>query len=436
MSDQLPDPRLRKVYRLEATLGSPLDLGEVAQGRRRIVPQTGGRFTGPEISGELLPGASADWQIVLPDGTSFADIRYTLQTDGGDLLYVRSRGVRHGDAKVLARLGRGESVDASEYIFPYLNPHRDRGPAARLAEQKPLNQCRRPAAHGRDLRDLPGRMNSPAEYNNRQVAIITGASQGIGAGLTKAYRELGYAVIATARSIGPSEDSGIVTVGGDIGDPDTAQRVVGEAVERFGRIDTLINNAGIYIGKPFMDYTLEDFNALIAVNLAGFFHMTTRTIKHMLDQGYGHVVNVSTTLVEQADSSRPAALQIMTKGGLVAVTRSLAIEYASLWFTGKRRVAWRDQNGDPRRELLRGDGRVAPYRSGRRDRGRGRWGPISRVGAFRDRRGLAHRRRPKCRTLTVRYLVSVKPARRPCSPVSSNKVRPHSALWAQPEWEG
>ncbi len=117
MSDQLPDPRLRKVYRLEATLGSPLDLGEVAQGRRRIVPQTGGRFTGPEISGELLPGASADWQIVLPDGTSFADIRYTLQTDGGDLLYVRSRGVRHGDAKVLARLGRGESVDASEYIF-------------------------------------------------------------------------------------------------------------------------------------------------------------------------------------------------------------------------------------------------------------------------------------------------------------------------------
>ncbi len=172
-------------------------------------------------------------------------------------------------------------------------------------------------------------MNSPAEYNNRQVAIITGASQGIGAGLTKAYRELGYAVIATARSIGPSEDSGIVTVGGDIGDPDTAQRVVGEAVERFGRIDTLINNAGIYIGKPFMDYTLQDFNALITVNLAGFFHMTTRTVKHMLDQGYGHVVNVSTTLVEQADSSRPAALQVMTKGGLVAVTRSLAIEYAS-----------------------------------------------------------------------------------------------------------
>ena len=117
MSGQLPGPRLRKVYRLEVTLGEPLDFGEVAQGRRRIVPQTGGTFTGPEISGKLLPGASADWQIILPDGTSFGDIRYTLQTDGGDLLYVQSRGVRHGSAEVLARLGRGEDVDASEYTF-------------------------------------------------------------------------------------------------------------------------------------------------------------------------------------------------------------------------------------------------------------------------------------------------------------------------------
>jgi NAD(P)-dependent dehydrogenase (short-subunit alcohol dehydrogenase family) len=172
-------------------------------------------------------------------------------------------------------------------------------------------------------------MNSSPEHNKGKVAIITGASQGIGAGLTTAYRELGYAVIATSRSMGPSEDAGIVTIGGDIADPETAQRVVRATMERFGRIDTLINNAGIYIGKPFMDYTLADFNALVAVNLAGFFHITTRTIKHMLDQGRGHVVNVSTTLVEQADSSRPAALPVLTKGGLVAVTRSLAIEYAS-----------------------------------------------------------------------------------------------------------
>ena len=117
MSNQLPDPRLRKVYRLEATLGAPLDLGEVVHGHRRIVPQTGGTFSGPELSGKLLAGASADWQIVLPDGTSFGDIRYTLQTDSGDLLYVQSRGVRYGSAEVLARLGRGEDVDASEYTF-------------------------------------------------------------------------------------------------------------------------------------------------------------------------------------------------------------------------------------------------------------------------------------------------------------------------------
>src|SRR5438477_113612 len=115
--DHLPEPRLTRVYRLEATLGEPLDLGDVAQGHRRIVPQTGGTFTGPELHGKLLPGASADWQIVLPDGTALGDIRYTLQTDAGELLYVQSRGVRHGSAEVLARLGRGEDVDASEYTF-------------------------------------------------------------------------------------------------------------------------------------------------------------------------------------------------------------------------------------------------------------------------------------------------------------------------------
>ena len=117
MSNQLPEPRLTQVYRLEATLAQPLDLGQTAQGHRRIVPLTGGTFTGPELNGKLLPGASADWRIVLPDGTAFGDIRYTLETDGGDLLYVQSRGVRHGPAEVLSRLGRGEDVDASEYTF-------------------------------------------------------------------------------------------------------------------------------------------------------------------------------------------------------------------------------------------------------------------------------------------------------------------------------
>ena len=117
MSDLLPDPSLTRVYRLEATLGETLDLGDLAQGRRRIVPLTGGTFAGPELNGKLLPGSSADWQTVLPDGTALGDIRYTLQTDDGDLLYVQSRGVRHGSADALERLARGEDVDATEYTF-------------------------------------------------------------------------------------------------------------------------------------------------------------------------------------------------------------------------------------------------------------------------------------------------------------------------------
>jgi len=113
----LPDPRMTPVYRLEAALGEPVDLGDTGHGRRRIVPLAGGTFTGPTISGRLLRGVSADWQTVLADGTALGDIRYALQTDDGDVLYVQSRGVRHGSADVLARLGRGEEVDPSEYTF-------------------------------------------------------------------------------------------------------------------------------------------------------------------------------------------------------------------------------------------------------------------------------------------------------------------------------
>jgi hypothetical protein len=115
--NELPEPRLTHVYRLEAALGEPLDIGDVSQGHRRIVPQTGGTFTGPELNGKLLPGVSADWQTVLPDGTAIGDIRYTLQTDDGALLYVQSRSVRHGSPEVLARLARGDEVDASDYTF-------------------------------------------------------------------------------------------------------------------------------------------------------------------------------------------------------------------------------------------------------------------------------------------------------------------------------
>jgi hypothetical protein len=117
MTPRLPEPRLTRIYRLEAALGEPLDIGDVSAGRRRIVPWTGGTFSGPELNGKVVPGASADWQIVLTDGTALGEIRYTLQTDGGALLYVQSRGVRHGSPEVLERLSRGEDVDASEYTF-------------------------------------------------------------------------------------------------------------------------------------------------------------------------------------------------------------------------------------------------------------------------------------------------------------------------------
>jgi NAD(P)-dependent dehydrogenase (short-subunit alcohol dehydrogenase family) len=163
----------------------------------------------------------------------------------------------------------------------------------------------------------------------RKVAIVTGASQGIGAGLAAGFRGAGYAVVATSRSIRSSEESDFLTVQGDIAEVETAQRVVEQALDRFGRIDSLINNAGIFIGKSFTDYTPDDYAAITAVNLTGFFHITQRAIRQMATQGSGHIVNITTSLVDHADSKRPAALASLTKGGLAAVTRSLATEYAS-----------------------------------------------------------------------------------------------------------
>jgi NAD(P)-dependent dehydrogenase (short-subunit alcohol dehydrogenase family) len=162
-----------------------------------------------------------------------------------------------------------------------------------------------------------------------KVAIITGASQGIGAGLVTGFRRSGYAVVGTSRSIRPSGEPDYLTVQGDIADPEAAERVVEQALDRFGRIDSLINNAGVFIGKPFTDYTADDYAAVTTVNLAGFFHITQRAIRQMVRQGAGHVVNMSTSLVDHAGSDRPSALAVLTKGGLAAVARSLAIEYAS-----------------------------------------------------------------------------------------------------------
>ncbi|WP_255395981.1 MULTISPECIES: SDR family NAD(P)-dependent oxidoreductase [unclassified Mycobacterium] len=168
-----------------------------------------------------------------------------------------------------------------------------------------------------------------ADQAHQKVAIITGASQGMGAALVEAYRELGYAVVANSRSIAAGDDPRVAAVAGDVADPATADRIVATAVERFGRVDTLINNAGVFVPKPFTEYTAADYEFVTGVNLAGFFHVTQRAIARMLSQGGGgHVVNMTTSLLDQANSAVPAGLTALTKGGLAAVTKSLAIEYA------------------------------------------------------------------------------------------------------------
>ena len=165
--------------------------------------------------------------------------------------------------------------------------------------------------------------------NTQKVAVITGASQGIGAGLVSAYQDLGFAVVANSRTIAPLTDENLHTVPGDIGHPQVADRVVNAALERFGRIDTLVNNAGIFVAKPFVDYSQEDYDRMLSTNVAGFFHVTQATVRRMLAQGEGgHIVNVTTTLVENALSVFPSVLASISKGGIAAATKSLAIELA------------------------------------------------------------------------------------------------------------
>jgi NAD(P)-dependent dehydrogenase (short-subunit alcohol dehydrogenase family) len=168
-----------------------------------------------------------------------------------------------------------------------------------------------------------------AQTHDRRVAIITGGSQGIGAGLVAGYRERGWAVVANARTMKAADDADILTVEGDISDPATAEEIVSTALGRFGRIDTLVNNAGVYISKAFTDYTAADYALVTGVNLSGFFWLTQRVVSQMLTQQAGHVVNISATVAERANTAEPAALTALTKGGLAAVTRSLAIEYAA-----------------------------------------------------------------------------------------------------------
>lgn len=163
---------------------------------------------------------------------------------------------------------------------------------------------------------------------SQKVVVVTGASQGIGDQVVKAFRELDYRIVATSRTIRPSNDENILSIAGDIGDPRTARRVISEGIARFGRIDTLVNNAGIYIGKPFTEHTAEDYEAVMNVNLAGFYWITQLAIAEMEKRSSGHVISVTASIDQVAISGVYSVLAALTKGGINAATRSLAIEYA------------------------------------------------------------------------------------------------------------
>ncbi len=163
----------------------------------------------------------------------------------------------------------------------------------------------------------------------QKVAIVTGASQGLGAGIVQGYRDKGYAVVANSRHIQPSADDGVVTVPGDIGDPEVARRIVDTAVARFGRVDALVNNAGLFVAGDMAEMTEDQYRRVLRTNLDGFFFVTQQAVPVMRQQKSGHIVQISTTLVEHALSQVPSILASLTKGGLTAATRGLALELAA-----------------------------------------------------------------------------------------------------------
>ncbi len=165
--------------------------------------------------------------------------------------------------------------------------------------------------------------------SEQKVAVVTGASQGIGAALAAAYRQRNYRIVAVARSMLPSDDDHVLAVSGDIADRKTAEATIFGAVDRFGRVDTLVNNAGIFISKPFTQYTMADYAAIVGVNLTGFFHMTQLAAAQMAKQGNGPIVQITTSMVDHALTAVPTLLASLTKGGLNAATRSRATEYAT-----------------------------------------------------------------------------------------------------------
>jgi len=165
-----------------------------------------------------------------------------------------------------------------------------------------------------------------------KTVVITGASSGIGLALATAFAANGARVVANARRMSQAQtlkqSSDLVLVDGDISSPDVAERVI-KSADQFGGVDLLVNNAGIFIAKPFTQFTTEDFSALISTNLTGFFHVTQRALRRMQERRSGHVVSITTSLADQPIAGMPASIPILTKAGLNAVTKALAIEYAA-----------------------------------------------------------------------------------------------------------
>jgi NAD(P)-dependent dehydrogenase (short-subunit alcohol dehydrogenase family) len=167
-----------------------------------------------------------------------------------------------------------------------------------------------------------------------KTVIVTGASQGIGAGIVNAFAERGYNVVATSRQVTSSDafraSDQIAVVDGDIGDPETARQVAETAISRFGSIDALVNNAGIFYTKPFIDYTMDDFRKLSSTNLEGFIHLTQRAVRQMLAQkSGGSIVSITTPLIDHPIAGLSASVPMMTKGGIDAISKNIAMEYAS-----------------------------------------------------------------------------------------------------------
>jgi NAD(P)-dependent dehydrogenase (short-subunit alcohol dehydrogenase family) len=166
--------------------------------------------------------------------------------------------------------------------------------------------------------------------SDNKTAIVTGASHGIGAGLVEAFLNQGYNVVATSRHVSQSltASPSLVLVDGDIGTQETAAKAVEAAIEHFGTIDVLVNNAGVFLAKPFTEFTTEDFHALVSTNLLGFLYITQLTVKQMLKQKSGNVVTITASSADQPIAGVNGSVSMITKGGLNSVTRSLAIEYA------------------------------------------------------------------------------------------------------------